>query len=136
MEFLPPSHSHISHLPAPPCMLWLSKLHVSFGLGAGAMIQELLRLTGRAAGDPDFLAYHFQDINVATICRRLSCSVLTALLVELSATPNLESWRTDVEALATIRGVNADDLAALLRDAEALRFRPPSRREAQPPALS
>ena len=86
------------------------------------MIQELLRLAGRAAVDPAFLAYHLQRFDIATICERLQCSVTTALLVSLSSTPGLESWRPDVERLAEARGVDARALAALLRDAEAIRL--------------
>lgn len=84
------------------------------------MIQELLRLAGRAALDPAFLAYHFQGVEVALICQRLDCSVTTALLIQLSATPNVACWQTDVGQLAEARGVDATELAALLRDAEAI----------------
>jgi hypothetical protein len=86
------------------------------------MIQELLQLAGRAALDPAFLAYHFQGVDLGLICLRLDCSVTTALLVELSATPRLGCWQNDVERLAEARGVNAAELASLLRDAEAVRW--------------
>jgi|GEM_PF-5775423 hypothetical protein len=84
------------------------------------MIQELLHLAGRAALDPAFLAYHFQGVEVDLICQRLDCSVTTALLIELSATPRLRCWQPDVARLADARGVNASELASLLRDAEAV----------------
>jgi hypothetical protein len=86
------------------------------------VIQELLRLAGRAALDPQFLAYHFQGVEVASICQRLDCSVTTALLLQLSATPRAHCWQADVERLATARGVDRAELAALLRDAEAIRL--------------
>ena len=86
------------------------------------MIQELLRLTGRAALDPAFLAYHFHGVDVASICQRLDCSVTTALLIQLSATPRACCWRADVERVADARGVDKSELAALLRDAEAIRL--------------
>lgn len=84
------------------------------------MIQELLQLAARAALDRTFLAYHFQGVELALICQRLNCSVTTALLIELSATPRIRSWQADVEQLAADRGVNVAELASLLRDAEAL----------------
>lgn len=87
------------------------------------MIQELMRLAGRAATDPAFLAYHLQQFDVATICQRLDCSVTTALLVQLSATPTLGAWQRDVQCLADTRGVASSELAALLRDAEAVLLR-------------
>lgn len=86
------------------------------------MIQELLQLAGRAALDPAFLAYHLQGVELSMICQRLDCSVTTALLVELSATPRLGCWQSDVARLAVARGVNAVELASLLRDAEAVRW--------------
>ena len=84
------------------------------------MIHELMRLAGRAALDPSFLAYHLQQFDVTTICQRLDCSITTALLVQLSATPRLHSWQRDVERMAEARGVCPLELAALLRDAEAV----------------
>lgn len=91
------------------------------------MIQELLRLAGRAALDPAFLAYHFQGVEVAVICQRLDCSVTTALLIQLSATPQVSCWQADVGHLAEARGVDTLELAALLRDAEAVRLPSSSR---------
>lgn len=84
------------------------------------MIQELLQLAGRAALDRNFLAYHFQGVELALICQRLNCSVTTALLIELSATPRVRTWQADVEQLALDRGVDGPQLASLLRDAEAM----------------
>ena len=84
------------------------------------MIHELMQLAGRAATEPSFLAYHLQQFDVTTICQRLDCSVTTTLLVQLSATPRLETWQRDVERLAEARGVCPRQLAALLRDAEAV----------------
>lgn len=88
------------------------------------MIQELLNLAGRAALDRAFLAYHFQGVELTMICQRLDCSVTTALLVELSATPRVRSWQQDVARLAEARGVNVVELASLLRDAEAMLLQP------------
>lgn len=84
------------------------------------MIHELMHLAGRAATDPSFLAYHLQQFDVTTICQRLDCSITTTLLVQLSATPRLDAWQRDVEQLAEARGVCPLELAALLRDAEAV----------------
>ncbi|MCL4545489.1 MAG: hypothetical protein M1118_12985 [Chloroflexi bacterium] len=88
------------------------------------MIQELSRLAARAALDPAFLAYHLQSYRLVTICQRLDCSLTTALLLLLSATPRLECWQHDRNHLARARGLSPQSLAALLEEAEAAVWQP------------
>lgn len=84
------------------------------------MLQELRRLAVRAAGRPGLLAYHLADLGDVALCDRLDCSLTTALLLRLSATPRRQCWRQDVLHLARLRRLDPAALLALLHEAEAV----------------
>ena len=84
------------------------------------MIAELRSMTRMAAQDTRLLAHHLTDFSAYELCRRLDCSLTTALLLSLSATPRSHCWRRDVDHLALERGVAVGALEQLLRDAEAV----------------
>lgn len=84
------------------------------------MITALRSMARSAAQDTRLLAYHLADFTPYELCCRLDCTLTTALLLTLSATPRSACWRADVARLAADRGVDPSALAALLRDAEAI----------------